>query len=63
MFHWGKLIGIALGYFLGGIPGAVVGLVLGFLVDKSVLALKQPQFAKVDPADLAKLQKEFFVAT
>lgn len=63
MFHWGKLIGVALGYFLGGIPGAVLGLVLGFLVDKSVLALKQPQFVKVNPADLANVQKEFFVAT
>lgn len=63
MFHWGKLIGTALGYILGGIPGAVLGLVLGFLVDKSVLALKQPHFAKINPADLAKVQKEFFIAT
>ena len=63
MFHWGKLIGTVVGYFLGGIPGAVLGLALGFLVDKSMLALKQPQFAKVNPADLAKVQKEFFVAT
>jgi DnaJ like chaperone protein len=63
VFHWGKLIGTTLGYFLGGIPGAALGLVLGFLVDKSMLALKQPQFVKVNPADLANLQKEFFVAT
>ena len=63
MFHWGKLIGIGLGYFLGGVPGALFGLVLGFLVDKSILILRRPQFAKVNPADLGNLQKEFFVAT
>ena len=63
MFHWGKFIGISLGYILGDIPGALFGLVLGFLVDKSILALKQPQFSKVNPADLAQVQKEFFVAT
>lgn len=63
MFHWGKLAGAILGYILGGIPGVLFGLVLGYLVDKSVLALKQPQFSRVDPADIAELQKEFFVAT
>jgi len=61
--HWGKLIGICLGYFLGGVPGAVFGLVLGFLFDKSLLLLKRPHFVKVNPADLGNLQKEFFVAT
>lgn len=63
MFHWGKLTGIGLGYFLAGVPGAMFGLALGFLVDKSVLMLKRPRFAKVNPADLGNLQKEFFVAT
>lgn len=63
VFHWGKLIGMGLGYFLGGIPGILFGLVLGFLFDKSLLLLKRPKFAKVDPSDLGNLQKEFFVAT
>ena len=63
MFHWGKLIGVALGYILGGLPGALLGLALGFLFDKSLLLLKRPHFAKVNPADLGNLQKEFFVAT
>jgi len=63
VFHWGKLIGTVLGYILAGIPGSALGLVLGFLVDKSMLAMKQPQFAKVDPAELANVQKEFFIAT
>lgn len=63
MFHWGKFAGAGLGYILGGIPGMLLGVVAGFIVDKSVLALKQPHFARVDPADIARLQKEFFVAT
>lgn len=63
MFHWGKFAGAGLGYILGGVPGLLFGLVLGYLADKCVLALKQPKFARVDPADIAKLQKEFFVAT
>jgi len=63
VFHWGKFIGVSLGYLLGGVPGLLFGLVLGFLVDKSLLALRQPQFSRVNPADLANLQKEFFVAT
>jgi len=63
VFHWGKFIGVGLGYFLGGVPGALLGLVLGFLFDKSLLLLKRPRFVKVNPADLGNLQKEFFVAT
>jgi DnaJ like chaperone protein len=63
VFHWGKFAGAGMGYILGGMPGIAFGLALGFLVDKSVLALKQPQFARVDPAEISQLQKEFFVAT
>ena len=62
-FHWGKIIGMGLGYFLGGIPGILFGLVLGFFFDKSLLLLKRPKFANVNPSDLGNLQKEFFVAT
>ena len=63
MFHWGKIIGMGLGYFLGGFPGILFGLVLGYFFDKSLLLLKRPKFAKVNPSDLGNLQKEFFVAT
>ena len=63
MFYWGTLIGAAIGFYLEEIPGGLFGMILGFLVDKSIHVLKQPQFSKINPADLAQLQREFFVAT
>lgn len=63
MFYWGTLLGAAVGFYLEEIPGGLFGMILGFLVDKSFHVLKQPQFSKINPADLAQLQREFFVAT
>ena len=63
MFYWGTLFGAAIGFYLEEIPGGLFGMLLGFLVDKSILVLKQPQFSKINPAELAQLQREFFVAT
>lgn len=63
MFYWGTLLGAAIGFYLEEIPGGMFGAILGFLVDKSIHALQQPRFAKINPADLAQLQREFFVAT
>ena len=63
MFYWGTLLGAAIGFYLEEIPGGMFGAILGFLVDKSIHALQQPRFAKINPAELAQLQREFFVAT
>ena len=63
MFYWGTLLGTAIGFYLEQIPGAMFGFILGFLVDKSILVLKQPKLSNIDPADLAQVQREFFVAT
>ena len=63
MFYWGTLLGAAIGFYLEEIPGGLFGMILGFLVDKSIHVLKQPQFSRINPSDLAQLQREFFVAT
>lgn len=63
MFYWGTLLGAAIGFYLEEIPGGLFGAILGFLVDKSFHALQQPRFAKINPAELAQLQREFFIAT
>jgi DnaJ like chaperone protein len=63
VFYWGTLLGAAIGFYLEEIPGGMFGAILGFLVDKSLHALQQPRFAKINPAELAQLQREFFVAT
>ena len=63
MFYWGTLLGAAIGFYLEEIPGGIFGIILGFLVDKSIHALQQPGFPKIDPAELAQLQREFFLAT
>jgi DnaJ like chaperone protein len=63
VFYWGKIIGVGIGFYLGEIPGTLFGFVLGHLVDKSFLILRQPKFSKINPAELAQVQREFFVAT
>lgn len=63
MFYWGTLLGAAIGFYLEEIPGGIFGIILGFLVDKSIHALQQPGFTKINPAQLAQLQREFFLTT
>lgn len=63
MFYWGTLLGAAIGFYLEEIPGGMFGAILGFLLDKSLQVLQKPQFARINPADLAHLQREFFIAT
>jgi len=63
VFYWGTLLGAAIGFYLEEIPGGMFGAILGFLLDKSLQVLQKPQFSKISPADLAQLQREFFIAT
>lgn len=63
MYHWGKLFGAGLGYFVAEVPGAMFGLVLGFLADTCIVALQKPKFSHLLPEQISDLQKEFFVAT
>jgi len=62
VFHWGKLIGMAAGYILGGFPGAVLGLLAGFLFDRSVSMMRQPRFAKANAEELVSVPQEFITA-
>ena len=63
MFHWGKLLGTCLGFFVAEIPGALFGFVLGFLADACFIALQKPKFSQLQPGQISDFQKEFFVAT
>lgn len=63
MFYWGTLLGAAIGFYLEDIPGGIFGVILGFLLDKSIAVLKQPAYTKISPAELARLQREFFIAS
>jgi DnaJ like chaperone protein len=63
VFHWGKLIGATIGFFVNGPIGLVFGVLLGAIVDKLLSSVETPRFTKVHPDDLAHLQKEFFIAT
>ncbi len=63
MFYWGTLLGAAIGFYLEEIPGGMFGIIVGYLVDKSIHALQKPGFTKINPADLAQLQREFFLTT
>lgn len=63
MFHWGKLIGATIGFFVNGPIGLVFGVLLGAIVDKLLSTIETPRFTKVHPDDLAHLQKEFFHTT
>lgn len=63
MFYWGTLLGAAIGFYLEDISGGIFGAILGFLLDKSIAVLKQPAFTKISPAELSRLQREFFIAT
>ena len=64
MFHWGKLIGVCLGWFTtGDLPGVLVGLGLGYVVDNCIFAVNRSSSSHDDSVDLAQVQKEFFIAT
>ena len=63
MFHWGKIFGTGLGFFVAQIPGAIFGFILGFLADVCFAALQKPKFSQLLPGQISDLQKEFFVAT
>jgi DnaJ like chaperone protein len=56
---WGKIVGAAFGYLIGGPLGAVLGAALGHSFDKGFKALPQG-FASVDRE---QVQKAFFNAT
>jgi len=63
VLHRGKVIGIFIGYFLWGIPGVLIGLPLGYVVDKSLLGLKRPHYAKATPHELSRLHEAYLSAT
>jgi len=62
VLHRGKIIGIFVGYFLWGIPGVLIGLPLGYVVDKSLLALKKPHYAKATTHELSHLDEGYLSA-
>jgi len=64
VFHWGKLIGVCLGWFMtGDLPGVLVGLGLGYVVDNCIFSVNRSYSSHADSVDLAQVQKEFFIAT
>jgi len=64
VFHWGKLIGVGLGWFTtGDVPGVLIGLGLGYIVDNCVFSVNRSYSSQNDSVDLAQVQKEFFIAT
>jgi len=63
VYYWGTLMGAAIGFYLEDIPGGLFGALLGFLVDKSLSVLQQPKFPRLNSAELARMQREFFIAT
>ena len=64
MFHWGKLIGVGLGWFTtGDVPGVMIGLGLGYIVDNCVFSVNRSYSSHDDSVDLAQAQKEYFIAS
>lgn len=61
MNWWGKLMGAAFGYMLGGPVGAVLGVALGHQLDKAFAGImRDPNYGS---AKVARVQQAFFTAT
>jgi len=64
VFHWGKMIGLGLGWFTtGDVPGVLIGFGLGYVIDNCVTSLKGSHASGIDATNLANVHKEFFNAT
>lgn len=62
MAWWGKLLGGAFGFVMGGPLGALLGVALGHNVDRGVASLEFSQ-ERLSSADLERIQLAFFSAT